>query len=261
MSVAVSLFPLLWFLAFLSPVVAIVFAARFYALHCRRRPEPGRHIPLVAYILVLLVCAIVAFPFGTAFGISQACAPPGSGNLCGLFGVFVTGPFAASLAIFLVGGLIALLPADEPAPLPAGEAASIPAEEMASIPALGAPIHPKTRWYRKLWYGQYSLAYSFWSFFILGTLLGMIIGINPVFLFFPAALVFQPVFFGYQIIAGVGVWRSANAGGAGGGGSPSATHAGSIKIIAAKTVVVLLIVIHAILLLRILDILVSYSDL
>jgi hypothetical protein len=246
MSVAGNLFPLLWLLAFLSPVAAIVFATRFYVLHCRRRPEPGRHFPLVAYILLLLVCAIAVFPFGTFWGISQACAPPGAGNLCGLFGVFVTGPFAASLAVFLVSGLIMLLPADAVMPLPADD----------------TPVPVKTRWYRKLWNGQYSLAYAFWIFFILGTVVGMIIAMNPAFLFVPiAALVFQPVFFGYQIIAGVGVWRSANALGAGGGGSPSATHAGSIKIIAAKTVVVLLVAIHAILLLRILDILVSYSDL
>jgi hypothetical protein len=249
MSAAGNLFPLLWVLAFLSPIAAIFLAARFYAVHRRRRPEPGRHLPLVAYVLVLLVCAIVVFPFGTFFGISQACAPPGAGNLCGLFGFFVTGPFAFSLAIFLVAGLIALLPADEPASIAAGAATFIPGDK--------APLQPKTRWYRKFWHGQYSLAHSFWGFFILGTVVGIIVGMNPVFLFLPGtALIFGLVVLGYQIAAGVGVWRSANATRS---GTPSGTYTGSIEIIAAKTVVVLLIGVHGMLLLRTLGILVSYS--
>jgi hypothetical protein len=113
-----DLFPLLWALAFLSPMVAIFCAARFYAVHCRRRPKPERRLPLVAYVLLLLVCAILAFWPGTIYGFSLAC--PGFGNLCGLFGVFVTGPFASSLAIIVVSGLIMFLPADEaPPPTPA----------------------------------------------------------------------------------------------------------------------------------------------
>jgi hypothetical protein len=182
----------------------------------------------VAYVLVLLVCAIIALPFGGFFGISQACAPPGAGNLCGLFGFFVTGPFAFSLAIFLIAGLIALLPADEPASIAAGAATFIPGDK--------APLQPKTRWYRKLWRGQYSLAHSFWGFFILGTVVGMIVGMNPVFLFLPGtALIFRLVVLGYQITAGVGVWRSANAVIATRSGTPSGTYTGSMEIIAAKT--------------------------
>jgi len=238
MSTIGKFFPFLWALAFLSPVVAIFLAARFYALHCRRRPEPDRRFPLVAYILILLVCAIIAFLFGLSFGISAACSTPGFGNLCGLFGFFVTGPFASSLTIFLVSGLILLVPPDE--------AASVPADE--------APTYAKTRWYRKLWHGQYSLARSFWGFFILGTFIGVIIGMNPVFLFLP---VFQPVFLGYQVTAGVGVWRSADALIATRGGRRSVTHTDSLKIIAAKTVVILLVGIHGILLLGALRMLVS----
>jgi hypothetical protein len=113
-----NLFPLLWALAFLSPMVAIFCAARFYAAHCRRRPRPERRLPLIAYVLLLLVSAILGFWLGTIFGISLAC--PALGNLCGLFGVFVTGPFALSLAIIVVSGLIMFLPADEAAaPTPA----------------------------------------------------------------------------------------------------------------------------------------------
>jgi len=148
-----------------------------------------------------------------------------------LFGFFVTGPFASALAIFLISGLIVLVPADE-----------------AAIPADDAPIHAKTRWYRELWHGQYSLARSFWGFFVLGTFVGVIIGMNPVFLFLP---VFRPVLLAYEITAGVGVWRSANALIATRG--PSVKYTDSMKIIAAKTAVVLVVGIHGILLLRILS--------
>jgi hypothetical protein len=220
-----NLFPLLWALAFLSPVVAIFCAARFYALHCRRRPKPERRLPLVAYVLLLLACAILAFPAGTIYGISLACSDPHFGNLCGLFSVFVTGPIASSLAIILVSALISFLPADETAP---------------PIPADRAPPLAKTPWYRKLWRGDYSLARSFWSYFVLGALVGRIIGMNPVFLFLPgAALIYQPMLWGYEIASGVGVWRSANA-------SP----VNSMNVIAAKTTVALLVGIHGILLIR-----------
>jgi len=261
MGVLGTLFLLLWFLAFLSPIAAIFFAVRFYAIHRRRRPEPDRRVPDVVYVVVLLVGAIIAFPFGLFLGISAACSGPGAGNLCGLFAVFVTGPVASSLAIFLVSGLIAALPADEPAPLPVGEAASIPADTAPVIPPGTAAVDAKTSWYRKLWRGEYSLAASFWGFFILGTLVATIIRMNPAFLFLPiAALVFQPVFLAYQITAGIGVWRSANALGLAGPGRPPPAHA-PIKTVAAKTVVVLFIAIHAIQLLRTLSLLPSYSHL
>jgi len=77
-------------------------------------------------------------------------------------------------------------------------------------------------------------------------LVGVIIRMNPVFLFLPVA---QPLLLGYEITAGVGVWRSANALIATRG--PSVTYTDSMKIIAAKTVVALVIGIHCILLLRI----------
>jgi|SRR5579883_817928 hypothetical protein len=106
-----SLLLLLWFLAFLSPLAAIFLAIRFYAVHRRRRPERDRQFPVGGYILILLVCAIIAFPVGLFLGIGAACSG-GAGNLCGLFGFFVAGPFITSLAIVLVSGLIAALPAD-----------------------------------------------------------------------------------------------------------------------------------------------------
>jgi ABC-type nickel/cobalt efflux system permease component RcnA len=96
----------------------------------------------------------------------------------------------------------------------------------------------------------------------LGTLVGTIIGMNPALLFLRSAgVVFRLVFFGYQMSAGVGVWRSANALLARSGGHTSITFADSMKAVAAKVVFVLLIVIHGILLLRTLSILASYSRL
>jgi hypothetical protein len=88
----------------------------------------------------------------------------------------------------------------------------------------------------------------------------MIIGVNPAFLFLPGtSLAFPLVFLGYQISAGVGVWRSANAFLARSGGCASIRFADSVKAIAAKTVVALLIVIHSILFLRAVSMLASYS--
>jgi len=147
----------------------------------------------------------------------------------------VTGPFSSALAIFLVSGLILLLPADD-----------------AHIAANDTPSQATTRWYRKLWQGQYSFARSFWGFFILGTFVGVIIGMNPVFLFLPVflfSLGFQLCLFAYEITAGVGVWRSANALIAPRG--PSVKFNASMKIIAAKTIVVLVIGFYSIRLLRI----------
>ena len=103
---------LLWFaLCLLSPGLAIGFAAKFYALHCKRRPDPERRIPALAYALALLVCAIAGYFFGMVYGIEWACTRP-AGNLCGLTGVFIVGPLAAAFAIGLVGALILLLSSD-----------------------------------------------------------------------------------------------------------------------------------------------------
>jgi hypothetical protein len=255
-------FTVLWSLAFLSPLPAIFFAVHFYTIHRRRRPGRGRRLPVVTYVVVLLVCAIIAFPFGLFLGIDAACSGPGAGNLCGLFGFFVTGPFASSLVTFLVSGLIAVLPADEPALLQAGEAGSVPAGTAPSSLADETPRDAKASWYRKLRRGEYSLARSFWGYFILGTVVCTIIGMNPVLLFLPgAALAFRLVFLGYQVTAGVGVWRSANALLAQSDGRASIAFADAIKAVAAKLAVVLLIVVYGILLLHNLSVLLSYSRL
>jgi hypothetical protein len=96
-------------LSLVSPVLAIVFAFVFYARHCKKRPE--RHIPLLAYILVLVVCASCGYFLGLIYGTDWACSPP-AGNLCGLTAFFVVAPLASALAMLLGGALIVSLPTD-----------------------------------------------------------------------------------------------------------------------------------------------------
>jgi|SRR5690242_18279089 len=94
---------LVWLLAFLSPLLATGCAAVFYARYCRRRTDADR-LKGPAYALILLACALVAYPLGVQLGISRAC--PAAGNLCGLAGFFITGPAASSLAILLVASIL-----------------------------------------------------------------------------------------------------------------------------------------------------------
>jgi hypothetical protein len=96
--------PFVWLLASLSPVLAIVCAAVLYGRYCRNRPDGDRRLTGVVYTLILLVCAVVAYPVGVLLGINWAC--PSAGNLCGLAGFFVVGPVASALAIVLAAGLL-----------------------------------------------------------------------------------------------------------------------------------------------------------
>ena len=71
---------------------------------------------------------------------------------------------------------------------------------------------------RTLWMGRYSLGKAFWLFFCLGFIaiifIGMAAGLPFLLLNFEKpipSLVFWIVFLGYEIVASVGVWRSANA--------------------------------------------------
>jgi hypothetical protein len=96
--------PFVWLLAFLSPVVAVVCAGVLYLRYWRKRPDADRRLTGGVYTLILLVCAVVAYPVGVLLGINWAC--PSAGNLCGLAGFFVVGPVASALAILLAGGLL-----------------------------------------------------------------------------------------------------------------------------------------------------------
>ena len=100
---------LLFGLGFLSPVIASIFAVLFYVRHRRLYPNPEKRISVLAYVLALLVCAVIGYLIGLQYGIGWACSSTWGGNLCGLAGFFVVGPLAAALAIFCVGGSIMFL--------------------------------------------------------------------------------------------------------------------------------------------------------
>src|SRR5437660_1086217 len=129
--------PILTALGFLSPFAASGFAAYSYARHRRARPDQRRRFPMLLYLALALGSAVVAFFIGLSFGVTLACSSASAGNLCGLWGFFVTGPVAASLGIVLVGGMLMLLPADV-SPVPRGT----------NVFAI----------FGRLWRGQYSLA-------------------------------------------------------------------------------------------------------
>jgi hypothetical protein len=93
-----------WLLALLSPLLAVVCASVFYSRYRNRLPVADRPLTGLAYTLILVACAVVAYPAGVLLGIMWAC--PKAGNLCGLAGFFVVGPVASAIAILVVGSLL-----------------------------------------------------------------------------------------------------------------------------------------------------------
>lgn len=71
-----------------------------YFLSWRSAPQPKKHLSGWLYLFLCLVSALPAFFTGMAAGIWLACSSPDSSNLCGLFGVFGTGPLLAGMAIW-----------------------------------------------------------------------------------------------------------------------------------------------------------------
>lgn len=222
-------------LALFSPVIAIVLSAAFYTVH-RRHHEPAESFPLVAYVLILLAAAVVAFWLGMVQGVAWACSEPASGNLCGLFGVFISGPLVASLAVIVLGWALLGFPR-----------VTRGYKRERVVPSPVCTQAATAGWYRRLWRGEYSLAQSFWLFLILGTIIGTLIRANPLFLFVTAGgFLLQPVLLGYDIAASVGVWRSGDRLAA------AAARPGSLIIISAKVVAVLLVIWQGLILMRML---------
>lgn len=62
-------------------------------------PGPKAGTVLLRFALLTGAIGIAAFMVGTGIGIAAFCASEASGNLCGLGGVFGTGPALAGLAI------------------------------------------------------------------------------------------------------------------------------------------------------------------
>lgn len=87
-------------------VPACLPAAFFYARHCKRTTRGENRFPLALYIVLLLICAFVAFWAGVVGGISYACSGPSAGNLCGLLGPFIIGPLSAFFAVTALSWLL-----------------------------------------------------------------------------------------------------------------------------------------------------------
>ena len=100
-----------WYLAYWSPVLALVGVFFLYRLHCKARP---RHkIPAFVYAAIILVGAVVAYLAGMILGNLFLCSSASSGNLCALIGIFIIGPLASAFAILSIGSMILLLPHDK----------------------------------------------------------------------------------------------------------------------------------------------------
>ncbi len=107
------LFPALMMLGLFSPIAAVVGACVVYARH-RHRIAPERRVPVIGYALATLGCGVLGGILGLVFGIKVACHGPNAGNLCGLWGFFVTGPIALAVATLPVMiGVAAIRPASK----------------------------------------------------------------------------------------------------------------------------------------------------
>jgi len=84
----------------MSPFVGVTLAAILYV---RRRP-----IPAIAYWLIVIVAGLLAGFFGMLKGGEFACNS-GAGNLCGLFGVFATGPLSFAAAVMIAAAILSFL--------------------------------------------------------------------------------------------------------------------------------------------------------
>lgn len=82
----------------LALLVAVITTPLLYWRYARA-PEPKAALPLTTFMLTALVIAIAAFIVGTMAGVALACAPDDAGNLCGLAGLFGTGPLLSALAV------------------------------------------------------------------------------------------------------------------------------------------------------------------
>ena len=100
-----KLFPIFMLLGLVSPFVSIAGAVIFYRRHSNR-VGPEHRMSVFGYVVAIIVCGAAAGFFGLTLGIAKACNGSDAGNLCGLWGVFVTGPIFFAAAILLAGLLI-----------------------------------------------------------------------------------------------------------------------------------------------------------
>jgi hypothetical protein len=89
----------------LAPIASIVGAVIFYVEHSNRVGRENR-MPVLGYIVAIATCGAIGGYLGLTFGIAKACGGPNPGNLCGLWGGFVTGPISFAATVLLVAKLI-----------------------------------------------------------------------------------------------------------------------------------------------------------
>lgn len=83
----------------LLALFAAFIAVPLYYLSYRTAPEPKKALSLLRYVLSTLAAGAAGYVAGAAVGIAIACSSDGAGNLCGLAGVFGTGPLAAAIVM------------------------------------------------------------------------------------------------------------------------------------------------------------------
>lgn len=99
--------PLLYNLIYIGPIILVVSVIAlpiFYLLYSRAS-EPKAPLSIPKYVLSAVVLGLVAFVIGTMLGIAAACLPADAGNLCGLVGIFGSGPLVAGFALLAFGYL------------------------------------------------------------------------------------------------------------------------------------------------------------
>jgi hypothetical protein len=81
-------------------LLAALVAVPIYYVIYRHAPDPKKEVSAVRYVLVALAVGAVAYVIGTIVGVAAACSSESAGSLCGLVGVFGSGPLLAAAAIF-----------------------------------------------------------------------------------------------------------------------------------------------------------------
>ncbi len=105
--------PFLFNLAMFAPSVAIPVALLCYIYH-RRRIEPERLVPAVAYAVAVVMWGGIAGSVGFGVG-TRPCSFSAAGNLCDL-GAFLTGMVTGSVAMLSVALALILLVRPVPRP-------------------------------------------------------------------------------------------------------------------------------------------------
>ena len=85
----------------------VLFAALVVMIYvyvrCRAHAPKGA-LSVAGYVGFALGVGVLAYAAGAAIGIYAACSSPNPGNLCGLYGVFGSGPLLSGIALLVYAG-------------------------------------------------------------------------------------------------------------------------------------------------------------